>query len=217
MSPSTSPVSRRTTKLAVPALLAAVCLTGCAGLRPGVAAEVGDDTITTHELDDFASGLCVFFKESSGSAPTSKEARTRAMSILVRSALARTYGQGTSIALDEGSVDEQVQSIAAVVKDLPKDEREKFLEEVRGSLEGDQHALQAADAKLISEGKTPDDQARSEEITNLYKQWAADQGVEIDPRFGTWSDVEVKAGSGSLSVASDAKAADTGPGSQTCG
>ncbi len=208
-------MTRRTTTLAVFAVLATLALTGCAGLRPGVAAEVGGETITTREVDTFAQGLCTYDASRSG-ADTNANTRSRALSILVRSALARDFGNRTALEVDQGTVNQQVEAVEAAVTDLPDEDREKFLEHVRESLVGDQYAVEAATARLTSEGQEPSNEALSQTVADLYADWADEAGVEIDPRFGTWAEVEARPGSGSLSVPADDSADPALPGSQTC-
>ena len=212
-----SRVARRTTKVAA-VIVAAVALAGCAGLHPGVAAKVGDETITIREVDDFAHGLCVYLPNTPNGPSTHANARSLAVGILVRSALANQYGDRTSFQLDQSQIEASLKSVESGVKDLSDDEREQFLDAVRESLEGEQFASLAARSALLAQGKNVDDQTVQAEVTRLYTEWSADEGVELDPRFGTWNKVDSKPGSGSLSVlaGSDTEPGSTLPGAQTC-
>lgn len=203
----------RTTKLTAVAALAALMLTGCAGLRPGVAAEVGEETITIDRLDAFAEGLCAFQPDESVTAT-----RRLALRLLVRAHLAHEYASGFSSSVVPADIDETVRvNVAPAVESLSEDDREVFLDEVRDSIEGDLLAQQAALAGLgVATQPTP------EEVQNasnaLYAEWSEEAGVELDPRFGTWQDANVSELSGSLSVLADPVAEpDPGlPGSRSC-
>lgn len=213
-----SRVARRTTKLAATAAAVAIALTGCAGLRPGVAAKVGDESITTREVDDFAHGLCVYLAKSPSGPSASADARKLAVGVLVRSELANQYGRRTQLKPDQQNVEASLDSVAGAVTGLDDDERETFLDTVRESLEGEQYVTLAAQAALQSQGKEATDAAVSAEVLKLYTEWSKDADVELDPRFGTWENVDSKLVSGSLSVPVDADAAPDSklPGAKTC-
>jgi hypothetical protein len=221
-----SPVTRRTTKLAVASVLAAVSLTGCAGLRPGVAAEVGNDTITTRELDDFAATFCTY-NANSGQPLSSAEARTTSLTVLIRSDLAEALGEKYEADIDHKSVEDGVQGVAKTLKGVDADERDAFLAEVRRAIEGSQLVQQVVLSDMQSRGEQPTQETVVAASNKLIAKLAETEGVEIDPRFGTLKDVVVTAGSGSLSVPTEAKAkADAGaesgedtslPGAKTCG
>lgn len=201
---------RRSTKAAVLAAVAALSLTGCAGLRPGVAAEVGDTTISTDEVDAFAKGLCAYFPTSPQGPQTSARVRNIAVFLLIRSELANGYGRDLGVRVDRGAAEEAVRSIEPAVAKLPEEDRETFLDAVRGSVIGDLYATRAATDALAAKGQEATDEAIGAEQTALYQQWAEKAGVELDPRFGAWEDGAVAAKSGSLSVPADAAAPDDG-------
>jgi len=211
-----SPVTRRSTKLAVASVLAAVSLTGCAGLRPGVAAEVGDDTITTRELDDFAASFCTF-QAKRGQPMTSADARVSALTVMIRSELAKDLNEQLDADIDQGLVDQQVVAVAQTVPDLSDDEREAFLEQVRLAIEGDLVVEAAALADVRLSGEEPGAENVGAAKEKIYARWAEAEGVELDPRFGTLKDVVVAPASGSVSVPTDTEANDSLPGAKTCG
>lgn len=210
-------MSRRTTKLLV-AVTAALTLAGCANLRPGVAAEVGDERITMERLDGFADSFC-----ESGllaqSASTVAATRVTALSFLVRTVLATEYASDYLDTVPQGQVDGFITTnVEPTVEGLPEEQREEFLAEVREFLVATQLAQSAAVAQLQTSGVEVTEQSVGQAVNDLWAQWADEAGVEVDPRFGTWQDMDIAPSSGSLSVPAteDAPAA-SGPGARACG
>ena len=212
-------MSRRP-KLALVAAVAVLSLAGCSQLHPGVAAEVGDDTITKEELDAFAETLC-----HSGllvqSFPTAAETRRAALGIMIRTDLAQANADSQRWRVEQGQIDQVMRdAIAPTVEDVPESEREAFLDEVRDSIEGDTLVNFAAEFKVSVEGGEATDEALAETRNELITEWADEADVEVDPRFGTWSEVDVLAGSGSLSASVEPADSDSGPvlpGDRACG
>ncbi len=211
-----SQVTRRTTKLAVGAFLAALILTGCAGLRPGVAAQVGDAKITTRELDEFASSFCAFTAEN-GQPLSSAEARVNSLTVLLRGQLASELQKQYRADIDRGLVETQLEGVSRSITSLPSDQRKTFLEHVRRAIEGNLVVEQAAVAQVRATGEEPTQENVGAAVEKVYADWAESEGVEIDPRFGTVQNVVVTASSGSLSVPTGSEADATLPGSKTCG
>jgi hypothetical protein len=211
-----SPVTRRTTKLAVATVLSAVSLTGCAGLRPGVAAKVGDDTITTRALDDFASSFCAF-QAKRGQPMTSSDARESALTVMIRGRLAKDLDQQLKAVIDQGLVEQQVDSVAKTVAGLDKDKLKAFVDQVRQAIVGDLVVEQAAVAAVRGAGEEPGADNVGAAKEKIYATWAQSEGVELDPRFGTLKNVVVTPASGSLSVSTGAEADKSLPGAKTCG
>ncbi len=199
-------VRRRTTRVAALVAAAAVTLTGCAGLRPGVAAEVGDAKITVAEVDGFAKGLCAYFPTTPQGGQTSAQARNVAVFLLVRSELANDYGEDLDVKVDHNAAESAVRSIEPAVAKLPADERQAFLDSVRASVIGDLYATRAATDSLAAKGQDLTEQAVNAEQGVIYQQWAEQAGIELDPRFGEWENGTVAAKSGSLSVPEEAEA-----------
>lgn len=214
-----SSVNRRTTKV-LAAVAAVLSLAGCAGLRPGVAAEVGDEKITMERLDAFADSFCESgLLAQGGQANTQAATRVAALSFLVRTVLAEEYAAEYADTVPQSQVDGFITAtVEPTVADLPEEQREEFLAEIRDFLIATQLAQSAAVAELQASGAEPTEAGLTAAIDDLWAQWAEDAGVELDPRFGSWQDVNIAVTSGSLSIpATDEAPAATGPGSRTCG
>ena len=196
---------------AVPRVAAAVAvllLAGCAQNPPGVAAEVGGDAITDEQVDELAEALCALSAggEQAGPVPT-QQVRRQALQILLDNELAEDLIDPESVDSEQvAAAEEQAQPS---VEALPADLRAPFSEAVTAFATA-QSGLAALARETLVEGGTarPDEQAVLTEGQRLRTEYAERAGVEVDPRFGTYSDGLLEPSDGSLSVpVSDAAAA----------
>jgi len=193
-------VTRRTTKAAMLALVAAgaaLGLTGCAGLTPGVAADVGDETITIEQTDDFAEGLCAF-TEANGQQATSAETRRAALSTLIYAQLA--HDNADDVEADQEFVEQSLSQVETAVQGLSEPERDDFLEDVRYVIEGDSIIQQSVVEQVQSSGGQLTEETGAAAQAELLTTWADEAGVEVDPRFGVWEGFQIEPKSGSISV-----------------
>jgi hypothetical protein len=210
-------VTRRTTMLALVAAGAALGLTGCTGqLTPGVAAEVGDDTITMTQTDDFAAGLCAFTAANGQSSPTA-EARRSSLNTLIVAQLAHDHADREGVDIDQDVVTETLTSVEGALKELSEPEREDFLEDVRYVVEGDSIIQQTVIEQLQASGQEPTQETAQAAQQELLTEWADEAGVEVDPRFGVWEDNHIEPKSGSISVPTERDTATDSPSFLTCG
>lgn len=191
-------MKRRTGALAA-AVLSLTALAGCSELRPGVAAEVGDETISMDTLDDFASGICAY-TAGGGQAAGTTETRNSALNTLVYARLAEQYAGPLGIEPDQVYIDQTTQQIDEALVGLSDEDREQFLEEVRVVLAGDTIIQQAVTARAAAAGIELTAETGPAEQAAMLQEWSDEVGVEVDPRFGTWEADRVVPGSGSLSV-----------------
>lgn len=214
----------RRTKVLLVAAAAALTLTGCAGLRPGVGAEVGDETITLEEIDAFAEGLCAYNRGNGAPETASVDLRLSSLRALVVARLAHRFGEENDLEVSRSEIDATMAQIADQLKGLPADGREEFLDQARYTLEGDDYTRQAVTAYVEGNGEELTNESAAAAQQAIFEEWAQDADVEVDPRFGEWDEADLKVGSGSLSVTDDASTPsppDTPteglPKSQTCG
>jgi hypothetical protein len=178
-------VNRRP-KLVLVAAAALFALTGCAGLRPGIAAEVGDMQITIDELDDFAKSYCTYQAAAQPGQKSSKRVRTDALATMVTGRLGHLYGETNPTTISRAGIEDTLDNVRSVLVDMPEAERDAFVEEVSYFLEGSQYLAQDVS-----------DQAGYDE---LVSELSEEYDVEVDPRFGSWTDIQADGASGSLSV-----------------
>ena len=213
-----------------PALAAsAVLLSACGQVAPGVAAEVGDDTITDQQVDDVAQVLCALNADPSGAAaPTaSKTVRAQALQLLVANELAEDVVDPDSV--DRRQLREALAQSAETREAVPSTLRPVFDDVVRDYVTAQLGLTELGRQALRRQGGSAgevDDQAALAEGERLRTQHAAEVDIAVDPRFGTVTDGVLTPATGSLSVAVSetarsgaAENPDAGalPATQTCG
>jgi peptidyl-prolyl cis-trans isomerase SurA len=179
----------------IPVLAAVVLLTGCgvAGTQfhPGVAAQVGDDTITTRHINEVSNDYCqaveAVTEGQSGQAnpPTAMRFLIHefATDLIIRSAaeqLAEEY--------DVEPTDQYQRDLAALepqLTELSDDQRDAVLEIIGAQSYTDDVLTQIGGIELDDQGSddaSPEDQqAAGQEV---LAQWIADNDVEVNPKYG---------------------------------
>lgn len=218
---SRRPAPRRTgATVATPVVVvaAATLLAGCgasgAGLNPGVAARVGDATISADRADDVAEGYCEAIGtqlRSQGQLVPRRFLRSGVVGQLVmREAaeqLADQYGVGPGPAYQQ-----RYNEIKRATEQLPADQRDAVLA-VDPSSTYVQEVVLAVGRKLLTGAgqSAPADDAATKRGQRALTAWLAGQDVKINPEYG----LEVVDGKLaqtdrglSVAVGDDAKAAD---------
>ncbi len=165
---------------------AGLLLTGCGAARPGVAAQVGDESISIAEVDDAARAVCGYVEDrGSGQAFAMRGVRDALLAAMVDQAvadqIAETYGvepgedfQSTlaDIRSQFSATRTQEQSDALVAFQSAAPYREAIVQA-------------AAKASLAEEGVgAPSDDQVTARAKILTAQWGVDHDISIDPRFG---------------------------------
>lgn len=199
----------RARKVRVAALgaVAVMALAGC-GLTPGAAAVVGDDTITTEEVDDAAQALCaanIAGAEARGqTAPAlaSRGARQGALQVLIESELTHQFAASRGVEPNQQQVSQAIEANAAGLQTIPAAEREEFTELLRGFAESQVMLVEIGRASLAEQGNDdPSDQEATAEALRLRQQWAAENAeVQVAPKYGDYAEGNLRPGSGSLSI-----------------
>lgn len=199
----------RARKVRVAALGAAavMALAGC-GLTPGAAAVVGDETITTEEVDDAAQALCaanIAGAEARGqTAPqlASRGARQGALQVLIESELTHQFAASRGVEANQQQVSQAIEANQFGLSQIPAAEREDFEELLRGFAESQAMLVEIGRASLAEQGQAePTDQEATAEALRLRQQWAADHGqVEVAPKYGDYVEGNLQPDGGSLSI-----------------
>jgi hypothetical protein len=200
--------------LLVAGVAATTLLSGC-GTHPGSAAVVGGERITTAQVDDAAAALCsstVSAAKAQGQPRPdlpSRGARSAAIQLLLDNELSRQYGEANGIRVDNRAVSAAMEQSAQQINLLPQPERAQFRELFRGFQESQSILDQAGTASLAEQGNAnPSPEEASAEGMRLRNQWAAEQGIEVDvdPRFGEFTNGSITPKNGSLSIAASDRA-----------
>ena len=223
-------------KQAVAALVAAVAalaLSGCGITSPGVAAEVGDQTVSTSEVDRLTNGYCDALRpqlQSGGQIYPMRYLRGYVVGSLTIQAAAEQLADDYNVALGAG-YQQALKDLESQYAGLPEGARDMVLEvESAGAYTtAVQHAV--GSAILEGEGDTgADDAARVSRGHDALQLWLADNPADVNPRYGvqiTNGDFTFADTSTSYPLTPDAVAADkaqpdqtyaaTLPSSQRCG
>lgn len=176
--------------------MSVVLLAGCgvAGteFHPGVAAQVGDDTITTKHVDqvtdDYCAALEVVTKGQPGAAaqpaqPLRYFSHEFASGLIIRSAaeqLAEDYDVEPS-----GSYKSDLAQLMPQLVDLNDAQRDAVVEVIGAQSYAQDVLTVIGGTELAKDGKTDvtdeDKYAAGQEI---LAQWVADHDVEINPKYG---------------------------------
>ena len=177
------------TRLAGLVLLALATLSGCGSLHPGIAAEVGDQSITDAEVDELAQDVCTAIQaQPDPDRPAS--ARSQWLQLVVQGFVLRAmadqmaddYGVTSTKAYDN-AVEETKQGLAQIPELDP--EIQSHVLDTATSSDYFQDILASVGAKDLTASGTakpsPNDSIRRG--LALAAEWEKDNGIEIDPRF----------------------------------
>lgn len=218
---------RRGPALAAAIVVAAMALTGC-DQSPGVAAKVGDTTISTHDLDLMTQALCTSHSQGQGGATSVATVRKQALNALIESTLDHQFATKLGVPANQNMVNQEISRYNALFKALPADDRARTRQLLGSLFRGTFQIQQVGAAQMQQQGKKYNPQAALTAGQKLRKKFDAKQDIDINPRFDTPGVGHVR-GSGSLSVAKSDFAKKAGaqqpdptwvsslPKTQTCG
>jgi len=211
---------------------AVALLSGCGGgARPGVAAEVGAETITVDQVDELTASVCAVQKDAPDSADpnvpnvlSGERARNSALQgLILRSIadqMADDYGVETGADF-QGQVDQVRLQYRTVDDDkveaaLPAYTSIAYFVDIMGQI-GDTTDSELSDDEALTAG------------IKLAQKWETDNGIETNPKFGSFSigdqEIESERSDLAFAVSQGAKDAEEGsedfaaslPESQRCG
>jgi SurA N-terminal domain len=196
--------------LAVVAALSCLGVIGSCSTHPGYAATVGDDQISEEQVDDVAQALCDTQAASGqGQELATRSARQVALGVLVESSLSRQFGESEGVEPDPEQLSAAVASREEVVATLPASIQDEFRTTLEDFAAGQLILADIGGKSLTAQGTaSPTQEEAVAEGTRLRGEWAADNAeVDVDPRFGTFTDGALVSESGSLSepVSDEAK------------
>lgn len=227
---------RRRPALAVLAGAALLALTGCGVLTPGTAAVVESATISHDKVDQVANALCsanIGSAEAQGApAPelATAGARQAALQVLLETEISRQFAESEGVEPNSRIVSQALAQNEQNISFVPEDQKEDFRNALKEYAEAQVVLVEIGRAALEESGETEvDDQTALTEGQRLRSEFVNSLDIELDPRYGTFSEFTVQSGGRDLSVATseNAKAAISGeassgwvsglPASQKCG
>jgi peptidyl-prolyl cis-trans isomerase SurA len=180
--------SRRSGRhLALVAVVAALTLSGCGNAGPGVAAKVGDETVTVSDVDRLTEGYCKALEEqitAQGQVVPMRLVRTFVAGSLTLQAAAEQLADENDITQPEGYPD-QVKQVEAQAETLPAAHRDDFVEIGKARVFVTALERQIGAQLLLNEGNPSanDDQKVNRGREELVV-WLGEHGVDINPRYG---------------------------------
>lgn len=173
--------------VAVLALCTAGLLSGCAGLQPGVAARVGEETISVRDVNRITDGYCQAYErqlQGDGDTLTMEFLSSNILFRLALSSAARQladdYGvEPTAAYVDNLATLKQTVSVLkpqAAEARLAVDSSGTYVSDVLSTI-GRQQLVEDG----VAEPTTDDSLARGQDV---MKRWLSDNEPEIDPQYG---------------------------------
>ncbi len=172
----------------VSGVLASVLLSGCAGsASPGVAAKIGDETISASRVDEATANMC-----------TALSAQFKSSGTIVPMGVIR---QGVVQLLALGSQSEQIADEYAVAPSvnyerdvaereraasvMPEEARADYIEVMSTQALANDILEQVGRAELAAEGFTePTVDQVTQAGADVFKVWPDVNGIEVDPKYG---------------------------------
>ena len=209
---------------------AVALLSGCGGARPGIAAEVGEETITVDQVDELTASVCAVQEDVPSADPnvpgvvSGERARNSTLQGLILRSIADQMADDYDVETGadfQGQVDQVKLQFRTVDEDkleaaLPAYTSIAYFIDIMGQI-GDTTDNGLSDEEALTAG------------IELAQTWEADNGVETNPKFGSFSigDQEIQSERSDLAfgVSEGAKDAEEGsesyaaslPESQRCG
>ncbi len=170
----------------------ALALSGCglveSDLRPGVAASVGEWSVSVKDLDDLTTDVCRGLVEvnPTGQAPVLRDLRLEVLNALLLREVTGAVGAelGASEPRSEMAGSAEFESQLEAVED---DEARDALREVLLASRHAQAAIAdigAAELGDAAEGEGPTDEERDAAGFAAVEEWLAGADVEVNPRYG---------------------------------
>jgi len=173
--------------LAIVAVLAALTLSGCGEAGPGVAAKVGDETVTVSDVDRLTDGYCKALEPqitAQGQVVPMRLVRTFVAGSLTLHAAAQQLADANGITQPDGYTD-QVKQVETQAEGLPAAHRDEFVEVGEARVFVTALERQIGGQLLLNEGNPSanDDQKVNRGREELVV-WLGEHGVDINPRYG---------------------------------
>lgn len=186
---STRSVRRWGAGLAAAALATGV-LSGCgvAGteFRPGVAADVGDVSISMNDIDEAVDGACIYFTDNrqEGASPFPRwEVRQQLAQLSIQRAVVEQLVDETGAELG-GVYETSLAQLDASYGDLPAEQSDGLILGYEAATYVDLGLAAVGQALLADEGQSNvEQQVAGERGLVAFGEWVADHDVEINPIF----------------------------------
>lgn len=167
--------------------LAGLVLTGCGSASPGVAAQVGDETISARTVDRASAHVCTALGDqfrSDGTVVPMGVIRQGVLRLMTQSATARQIAEEYGV--EPGAVyQRELAQLRRTASTLPEEVREDYVEVLSANALANDVLEQVGRASLVEQGfADPTVEQVTQAGTDIFTQWPDSHGVEVDPRYG---------------------------------
>jgi len=199
---------RRMVLLAV-AGTSVLAVSGCAP-SGNVAAKVGDDTITTSEVDFLTRMQCDALDraaESPSSQGTTQtvpraQVRTGMVNTLIQDALNRQLAARDHLEYDKATLRSVMDQFESVVAQAPAKDRDRFRSLVEDVYRGQLQVYSLAQEQLVADGKdNPSQSDVDQAISAIQDKYRKTVDVDVNPQYGPDADGVAGKADPSLSLA----------------
>jgi hypothetical protein len=190
------------------ALFCVALASGCSSLHPGNAAVVGDETVQASTVDDLTLAVCASnqaraLHDPSYLAKTStRELRRSILNVLVQADVVEQAAASLGVSVTPAAVARQLGTRELVPAGVSSDDKEQ-LEDLYRRIIGAQLLTSAIGRQRLKQAGTtsPSGKDVTQAAHKFLAAYTEKIGVEVDPRFGTYTPSGgIAPGSGSLSV-----------------
>lgn len=167
-------------RLSIPVIvLAATVLSGCAGVRPGVAIETGDERVASSRVDDVLTRYCDAIGQVSPQPVARREVRNQVVGALAATSAADAFAAPYDV--EAGAAYTQaVARLRTQLRDFDADTQDAIVAVEGASAYID--ALATAVGHELEPGA--DDAAAGEAGRAALTEWLDENDVTINPRYG---------------------------------
>lgn len=185
--PLARPFARPFAGVVATVLLSTGLLSGCgvSGVNPGVAARVGDDTVSVRTVDDLSAAYCSAITDQLAQAKQSVPQRYLRSGIAGQLALlaaARQFAAERGVEAGK-AYETKVADLKGATAALPAEQQHAVIE-VDSSAAYITSVLQAVGEQELSGQDAQDSTKTAAAGQQAFKVWLGDHPVEIDPQFG---------------------------------
>lgn len=167
--------------------LSGLVLTGCGSAKPGVAIEVGDQTISTRTVDRASDHVCTALGDEfrgDGTVVPMGFIRQGVVQLMTLSETARQIAEEYGV--EPGAAYErELASRERTASTLPEEVREDYVEVMSANALANDILEQVGRASLVAEGfAEPTVDQVTQAGTDIFTSWPDIHGVDVDPRYG---------------------------------
>jgi hypothetical protein len=168
-----------------------LALTGCQS--GNVAAQVGDTTVTTSEVDFLTRMQCGALDKAAdqGSAQVVaiSQIRTGMVNTLVQAELNRQLAKREDLSYDKGTLRSVMEQFESVVAQAPAKDRDRFRDVVEGVYRGQLQVYTLAESDLSDQGvDTPTQEEVDAAVSAIQDEFRKSVDVEVNPEYGADAD-----------------------------